>query len=223
MADPCEAAGREVSEWIGQLAEGGPAALIRFFHLRPQFVALSAHLIRHHGVDTALCEPEDAVQDTWLRLCQDVRDAKLGRLASLDDLRKLFGAVLRRRVEDHHRRHAAIKRGGAGAASARRGGEPEAAEGPQPPQRLHQVAVEDLDQLISPMAAPEAVVLGREQAEWLLNLLEKPVLRAIARRRMDGETNQEIAGGLGLTPRTVERKLAAIRAILAARIADESP
>jgi hypothetical protein len=59
--------------------------------------------------------------------------------------------------------------------------------------------------------------LLREWVEWLLRLLDA-TQRAIAGSRMEAVTNEEIAGALGLTIRTIERKLATIRLVIGRRL-----
>jgi hypothetical protein len=47
----------------------------------------------------------------------------------------------------------------------------------------------------------------------LLDLLDDDELRTIARGKMEGYTNAELAGQLGCLERTVERKLRVIRGL----------
>lgn len=57
---------------------------------------------------------------------------------------------------------------------------------------------------------PAAVVELHDQIEWLLRLLPAD-LRQVVLWRLEGRTNQEIAGLLGRTERTVEMKLQRVR------------
>jgi DNA-directed RNA polymerase specialized sigma24 family protein len=50
-----------------------------------------------------------------------------------------------------------------------------------------------------------------EQCQRLMGLLPDDALRDIARRRLAGYTNAEIAASLGVMERTIERRLALIR------------
>ena len=54
------------------------------------------------------------------------------------------------------------------------------------------------------------VIAINEQFHRLMGLL-KPELQHIARMKLEGYTNREIAGSLGRVERTVERKLERIR------------
>jgi DNA-directed RNA polymerase specialized sigma24 family protein len=52
-----------------------------------------------------------------------------------------------------------------------------------------------------------------DETRRLLDRLENAGLRAVALAKMEGRSNAEIAAQLGVVERTVERRLAAIRAI----------
>ena len=59
------------------------------------------------------------------------------------------------------------------------------------------------------------MILSQQHVECLLARLDDWILRTIADLRMEEYTVREIADRLGLTTRTIERKLALIRDILA--------
>ena len=52
-----------------------------------------------------------------------------------------------------------------------------------------------------------------DEHERLMNRLEQPTLQQVAICKMEGYTNEEIANQLGVTLRSVERKLNRIRLI----------
>jgi DNA-directed RNA polymerase specialized sigma24 family protein len=60
---------------------------------------------------------------------------------------------------------------------------------------------------------PEPAVAAQlvEEYERLLHSLDDDVLRSVAVWKLEGNTNKEIAGKLGRSPATVERKLRLIR------------
>ncbi len=68
-----------------------------------------------------------------------------------------------------------------------------------------------LDQIVADEPSPEMLAILEEQHQRLLELLADDTLREIAIGRMQGETNEEIAAGLKLSVRSVERKLNLIR------------
>jgi DNA-directed RNA polymerase specialized sigma24 family protein len=53
--------------------------------------------------------------------------------------------------------------------------------------------------------------LAAEECQRLLNLLPDESLREVAKAKLEGFTNEEIADRLQCAPRTVERKLTKIR------------
>ena len=52
-----------------------------------------------------------------------------------------------------------------------------------------------------------------DEHQRLMNRLDQPMLQQVAIRKMEGYTNQEIATELGVTQRSIERKLNRIRLI----------
>jgi len=71
----------------------------------------------------------------------------------------------------------------------------------------------DLQQVVCKEPAPEIVAQMEEQCRRLLDRLGDDRLRTIARLRLEGFTNAEIAAKLDCSIRTVEEKLRAIRTI----------
>lgn len=211
MAESIRGPERDLGALLGRWSDGEAEAVDRFFRRRPERLALVARLNRGRRIDPAIGAPEDIVQDAWVKLCEGAGEGQLDRVETLGDLWHLYRAVLRCRVLTHRRDLKALKRGGAGRGGSAPDDQPSA--GWSPSARV--TAVEDLDQLPSGAAPPEARLLAQEQVERLLDLLGDPCLREIALRRGEGDTGAEIARALGLALRTVERKLAVIRALLA--------
>jgi DNA-directed RNA polymerase specialized sigma24 family protein len=70
-----------------------------------------------------------------------------------------------------------------------------------------------LDQVVGREPSPDFAAQVAEECNRLLELLGDDTLRSIARWKMEGHTNAEIAVKLGRLERTVERKLRRIREI----------
>ncbi len=68
-----------------------------------------------------------------------------------------------------------------------------------------------LAQVVGPEPTPEFAVMLAEDLDCRLDRLPNPTLRDICLWKMQGWTNDEIAGRLDCTTRTVERKLELIR------------
>jgi DNA-directed RNA polymerase specialized sigma24 family protein len=69
----------------------------------------------------------------------------------------------------------------------------------------------ELDEIIGTEASPEFAVQVAEEFQALLEALPDEDLRLVARLRVEGHTNAEIARRLRCSERSVERKLALIR------------
>lgn len=72
-------------------------------------------------------------------------------------------------------------------------------------------ALADWHALAASEPSPEFAVELTDQIDRLVGKFEQPELRTIARRKLEGWTNDEIAAELGCTKRTVIRKLNRIR------------
>ena len=70
-----------------------------------------------------------------------------------------------------------------------------------------------LDQLPSETPSPEDSIIAEHDVQSFLESLKETVLRGILVKRLEGYTNDEIANNMGMTTRTVERRLATIRRI----------
>jgi DNA-directed RNA polymerase specialized sigma24 family protein len=66
---------------------------------------------------------------------------------------------------------------------------------------------------------PELILLLQEEQDRLLTTLRDDVLRSIAVWKLEGYTHAQIAGKLGVTPRTVIRKLNLIREVWSQELA----
>ena len=68
-----------------------------------------------------------------------------------------------------------------------------------------------LAQAVGPGPTPAQAAEVAEECRRLLHLLEDPTLIRVAIWRMEGYSNREIAGRLGVIEQTIERKLRRIR------------
>ena len=121
-------------------------------------------------------------------------------LASRDELWNLLVQITLRKARNTAKRHLRDKR------DVRR----EQAE--TGPDGLDKPAGTVLDQIDSDGPTPAEAALLNEALERRFDLLLDPGLRQIALWKLEGYTNQEIAGQLGCALRTVQRKLERIQA-----------
>jgi DNA-directed RNA polymerase specialized sigma24 family protein len=71
--------------------------------------------------------------------------------------------------------------------------------------------VPELEEIVGPEPTPEFVAQVTEECQRLLRKLNDAELERVALWKMEGFTNDEIAGKLRCAPRSVERKLRLIR------------
>ncbi len=178
-----------VSRWIGPLQTGEEAAARelwdRYFR---RLVGLARKKL--FGGKPAVDE-EDVALSAFASFC---RGAEAGRFPELSDRRSLWRllVVLTARKAAHVLRDQARHKRGGPAAEA---GDAELAA------------------IVGREPTPEFAAQVAEECQRLLDRLEDGDLRAVALWKMEGYTNEEIATRLGCVPRTVDRKLRAIRAL----------
>ena len=69
------------------------------------------------------------------------------------------------------------------------------------------------DEILGDAATPEVLAIAVEEYQRLMRVLDDDRLRTIAQCKLEGHRNEEIAERLGLTCRSIERKLQRIRQI----------
>ena len=160
----------------------------RYFH---RLVGLARAKLR------GLPAGRDAAEDVALSAFDSVyRRAERGQYERLDDrdnLWSLLFVVTYRKAIDHARRE------------GRR---------PDGPGRLATLADMDeasVDEVLGPDPTPAVAAEIADECRRLFDVLEDPTLRHVALWKMEGFTNKEIAGRLGVIEQTVERKLRRIR------------
>jgi RNA polymerase sigma factor (sigma-70 family) len=178
-----------VTEWFLRLRQGDDrAAWPLWEHYFPRMVALARQ--RLGSLSRRAADEEDVAQSAFASFCRDAQRGRFPDLADRHDLWKLLIAITAQKAIDLARREQAAKRGGA---------------------RQPQGEAEDLLQEIGREPTPDFAAQVAEECERLLASLGDDTLRKVAVWKMEGYTNEEIAGHLGCVPRTVERRLREIR------------
>jgi RNA polymerase sigma factor (sigma-70 family) len=179
----------DVTVWLGRLKEGDRAAAQplweRYFR---RLVGLARE--RLCGLPRAAADEEDVALSAFDSFCRAAEAGRFPRLDDRDDLWRLLVLIAARKACDLAEREGRDRRDWRRARpldDAEAAGPASAEPGPE-------------------LAAQAAEELGR-----LLALLPDEQMRAIALRKLEGHTNAEIAGLLGCSLATVERRLALIR------------
>ncbi len=179
-----------VSQWIGELQAGDPAAVQplweRYFQ---QLVALARRQLA--GAPRQVADEEDVALSAFDSFCRGVEKGRYPKLNDRDNLWRMLVTITSHKVIDRVRLERRLERGGASGEAV------------------------DMGELVSREPTPEFAAEVADNCRHLLQRLGDAELVSVALWKMEGFTTEEIAGKLGYVPRTVERKLRLIREIWA--------
>jgi DNA-directed RNA polymerase specialized sigma24 family protein len=139
------------------------------------------------GLPPGAGDEQDVAQSAFFAFCEAAANGQAPQLDSRGELWRLLATISRHKATDRVRRELRQRRGGSNAADA--AGLQNAATDDERPSQVVQLQ-ETLDDLM-----------------LRLNEAGDPMLETIARMRLQGATNQEIAERLDCTQRTIQRKL----------------
>ena len=181
-----------ITVFLGLLKAGDRAAAQplwdAYFH---RLVALARARLR--GTPRGVADEEDVALSAFDSFCRRAERGDFPQLADRDDLWQLLFVLTVRKAIALARHQGRVRRGGGRIAS------------------LEDLAAWDLDAVLGPAPTPELAAQMAEECQRLLDSLGDESLRAVARWRMEGWSNREIAERLGCIEHTVERKLRSIR------------
>lgn len=184
-----------VTQWLEALKRGdqsAAAALWQRYFDRLVRLAQAKLGPAHRRV----ADEEDVALSVFRCLCDGASRGLFTELTDRDELWRLLATMTLNKVIDQKRRAGGQKRG----SGAVRGDSVfEGLEGG------------GLDQFLADEPTPETLVILADEHERLLIALGDETLRQIALSKMQGFTNEEIAEQLGVTCRSIERKLQRIR------------
>lgn len=189
-------AAESVTRWIDALKRGDDAAATalwqRYFD---RLVRLAQAKLR--PAPRRVADEEDVALSAFRVLCDGAARGLFTDLTDRNDLWRLLTVLTVHKAIDAKRHQARRKRG----RDVR--GESVFDELPGEGQGL--------DQFLSDEPGPEVLAMLAEEHDRLLAALGDDSLRQVALQKLEGFTNEEIAQRLGVTCRSVERKLQRIR------------
>ncbi len=147
----------------------------------------------------AAFDAEDVALSTFDGVIRAMREERLETFADRCELWRILRVNAVRRAADRVRTEGAAKRGGGRATS----------EGQRRSKRIEI----DLDDLPSRMDEPQFTAIMSEECLRLLTSLGEEELQQVAKWRLEGLTNDQIAAELGYSRRTVQRMVQNIRDI----------
>jgi DNA-directed RNA polymerase specialized sigma24 family protein len=143
-------------------------------------------------------DEEDVALSAFRSFCDRAGRGQFPMLSDRDDLWRVLSTITVRKVVHSVRHQTRLKRGGGRVLGESAVGE---------------AADEGLSRFLGDEPTPEQAAEFADEYERLFARLDDPALRTIARRKLEGYSSEEIAAGLGVTARTVDRKLRLIRAL----------
>jgi DNA-directed RNA polymerase specialized sigma24 family protein len=180
-----------VTRWIRSVKAGDGAAADQLWRRYFQALVRLARA-RLDGAPRSAADEEDAALSAFDSFIRGVARGRYPRLDDRNDLWRLLVVITERKALDQAQRERRRKRGGGrvvGMADRAGGGEGVACPGP----------------------TPEFAALLADECRALLGRLRDDSLREVARLRMEGDTDEEVADRLGCSLRTVARKVELIR------------
>jgi len=188
-----------VSRWLEGLREGNNADIQRLWDRYFQRLVRVASA-RLPGHARRASDEEDVALSAFHSFCDRVGRGQFPQLVDRDDLWRLLVTITTRKVVESVRHQTRKKRGG-----GRVLGESAL---------INADAIDEgMAQVLSAEPAPEVAAQFAEDYERLLNKLDDPALKSVALRKLEGHSSEEIAAELGISRRTIDRKLMLIRRI----------
>jgi RNA polymerase sigma factor (sigma-70 family) len=185
-----------ITRWIGQLQTGdrrGAQELWERYFRR--LVGLARKKLQETPRRAA--DEEDVALSAFHSFCRAAEQGRFPRLDDRHDVWQLLMTITSRKACHLLRDQWRLKRGGAPEGDLGRGHQDDPS----------------VEEIVGDEPTPELAVQVAEEYRRLLELLGSKELEAVALHKMEGHSNEEIAGLLGCATRTVERKLKLIRDI----------
>jgi DNA-directed RNA polymerase specialized sigma24 family protein len=185
-----------VTRWIDALKRGDDAAATalwqRYFD---RLVRLAQG--RLAPAHRRVADGEDVALSAFRVLCDGAARGRFPDLTDRNDLWRLLTVLTVHKAIDARRHHTRRKRGGGVRGESVFDELPGGGQG--------------LDQFLADEPTPEVLAMLAEEHDRLLAVLGDDSLRQVALHKLEGFTNEEVAQRLGMTCRSVERKLQRIR------------
>ncbi|MBL8850399.1 MAG: hypothetical protein JNG89_12035 [Planctomycetaceae bacterium] len=200
---------RSVTFWLDGLKQGQNDAIQQIWQ---RYFQQLVHVANRKlgGASRRTADEEDVALSAFKSLCFGAAAGRFERLEQRDDLWQVLVAIAGRKAVDQIRRQTSQKRG----AGTVRGDSIVMNRGGDAPGTF--------EQFVSDAPTPEMVASMDEEYSRLLSRLPDETMRGIARLRLEGYANEEIATELQLSLRSVERKLGLIREIWSLELAQQT-
>lgn len=193
-----------VSTWIAKLRHGDLAVLSELWDRYAEAIAVEAE--RRVAAPASGSCGEDVAQSVFTAVWKAAQSGRLSDIESRQELWWYLVAIAKYKLIDRVRRETAAKRGGGRVVA-----EADLGAAAQEPSM-------GLDNLIGAAADPSVLVEMQEQYSVLLLKLDDEVAARATQARLEGYEVDEIVELIGVSKRTVERKLSLVRGRLAKQL-----
>ena len=190
-----------VTRWLRQL-EGGDQDAARLLWQRYYRELVDLARARLGPTPRRTADEEDVALSVLHSLCEGAAKGQFAAVANRRELWQLLATITVRKVINQQRLLKKKKRGGGrvrGDSVLKAGDGDGWGAG--------------FDEILGDAATPEVLAIAVEEYQRLMSVLDDDRLRTIAQCKLEGHRNEEIAERLGLTCRSIERKLQRIRQI----------
>jgi DNA-directed RNA polymerase specialized sigma24 family protein len=189
-----------VTRWIEGVKSGDANGIERLWNRYfRRLIRLAGSKLPGHS--RRAFDEEDVALSAFQSFCDRAGRGQFPHLTDREDLWRLLAVLTVRKAISRMRQETRQKRGG---------GEVQGESGLVPG---HGSEIQGLADFLSREPTPEDAARFSEACDHLFDRLEGPTLKTIALRKLHGYTNAEIGRELGITSRTVDRKLRLIRAV----------
>lgn len=187
-----------VSVWIEQLAEAdSDAAQALWRHFCSRLTAFARSRLK--ASTRRVYDEDDAALSAFRSLCRGIESQRFPQITDRDNLWALLVVIASRKITNRHRYDGQQRRNAERTCSGPLALESANATG------------DVIGSLLSREPTPEFAAEVADLSEHLLTILPDRDLRQIVLAKLEGHTNEEVAEMMGVTRRTVQRKLEVIR------------
>ena len=188
-----------ITEWLRGLRHGEAEAAQKLWQHYAQNLEVVARA-RLGTFSRTVVDEEDIAQSVFSSICRGAAAGRFDNVNSRDELWWLLLAITKQKAVNYIRRETRQIRGSGRVRCEAQIGHEQGGKAFR------------LDELVGADPAPDFVAMLDEEYQKLLNDLGDDCLRQIAGMRLEGYEVSEVARKLGVSLRTVERKLMLIRA-----------
>ena len=190
-----------VSMWMRQMKAGDSDRAVQKLWERYFQRLVGLARVKLGKMPRRVADEEDVALSAFDSFCQGVAGGRFPQLDDRDNLWRILVTITARKAYQLNSKNMRQKRGGHLLVDQSSPGQEESGS-----------ANLNLDQFLAKGPTPEFAAQAAEEFELLLSLLPSQEMRDIAKWKMEGYTNEEIAAQLGCVLRSVERRLRTIRA-----------